>query len=192
MSSFFYTQKSKQNGMSRALVVSHYEQTIGHGKHINLAVGGYVKKSNESLAGRKHELYSMSSGWENQVTEIKLLISYGVDAQKKLETALYIFGMELKKKDGEDKKKVKDSNLVKRLKAKSKHDYFNNSEQVVHSILRTHEYRDVEVYKNDFIRLAKHVFEHILSPYEHDPKLLSAIVVSRARLNVALNKIGED
>ena len=62
----------------------------------------------------------------------------------------------------------------------------------MHSILRSHQFGDVDMYKNDFIRLAKHVFEHVLSPYEHDPKLLSAIVVSRARLNAALKKIGEN
>ena len=193
MLSFFYAKNSTQDGVSRALVVSHYEQIVGRGKPINLAVGGYVKgESAESLAGRKHELYSMSSGWENRVKDIELLILYGVNAQKALDTALYIFWNELKKKDGDDRKKEKDSNLVKRLKAKSKHNYFNNSEQVVHSILRSHQFGDVDMYKNDFIRLAKHVFEHVLSPYEHDPKLLSAIVVSRARLNAALKKIGEN
>ena len=193
MMSFFYTHTPTQNGVSRALVVSHYEQIVGRGNTINLAVGGYVKgESTESLAGRKHELYSMSSGWENRVEDIELLILCGVNAQKALDIALYIFGNELKKKDDDDKQKVKDSNLVKRLKAKSKHSYFNNSEQVMHSILRTHQFGDIEMYKNDFVRLAKHVFEHVLSPYEHDPKLLSAIVVSRFRLNVALKKIGEN
>lgn len=193
MTSFFYTQTPLHEGVSRALVVSHYEQIVGRGKPINLAIGGYVKgESAESLAGRKHELYSMSSGWEKRVQDIELLISYGVDAQKKIDIALYIFGNELKKKDDDDKTKKKDSNLVKRLKAKSKHNYFNNSEQVMHSILRTHQFGDVEVYKNEFVRLAKHVFDQLVSPYEHDPKLLSAIVVSRARLNAALKKIGEN
>lgn len=192
MWSFFYTQKSEQNGMSRALVVSHYEQTIGHGKYINLIVGGYVKKSNESLAGRKHELYSMPSGWENQVAEIKLLISYGVDAQKKLDIALYVFGMELKKKEGDKIKKENKSEFIKGLKIKAKHDYFNNSESVMHSILRRHLVDDSEEYKNKFIQLAKSIFNQVLLPYEHDPKLLSAIVVSRDRLYADLKKIGEN
>ena len=193
MSSFFYTQTPTQNGVSRALVVSHYEQNVGRGKPINLAVGGYVKgESAESLAGRKHELYSMSSGWENRVKDIELLILCGVNAQKSLDVALYIFGNELKKKEGDDKKSGKNSNLVEKLKAKSKHNYFNNSEQIMHSILRSHQFGDVDVYKNDFVRLARHVFDQLVLPYEHDPKLLSAIVVSRARLNAALKKIGEN
>ena len=191
MSSFFYAKNSKQDGVSRALVVSHYEKTVGRKNSINLAVGGYVKgESAESLAGRKHENYSMSSGWENQVAEIELLISYGVGAQEALDNALYKFGIELKKKEGDNTKKENKSNFIKNLKIKAKQNYFNNSESIMHSILRTHLVDDSEEYKNKFIQLAKSTFNQVLSPYEHDPKLLSAIVVSRDGLDTTLEKIG--
>lgn len=190
MLSFFYTRNPEQDGVSRALVVTHYEKTVGRGNPINLAVGGYVKgESAESLEGRKHELYSLSSGWENQENDMRLLISYGVNAQKALDTALYVFGIELKKKEDDKTKKDKDSNFIKRLKVITKNNYYNNSENIMHSILRTHMVDDTEEYKNKFIQLAKLTFNQVLSPYEHDPKLLSAIVVSRAGLNAALYKI---
>lgn len=192
MLSFFYVQSPEQDGMSRALVVSHYEQTIGRGKSINLVVGGYVKKSNESLAGRKHEFYSLSSGWENQIAEMRLLISYGINAQEALDTALFLFGLELKKKEGDKTKTDRESKFIKFLKANAKNNYYSNSENIMHSILRTHLIDDSEECKNRFIQLAESTFDQVLSPYEHDPKLLSAIVVGREKLDSLLEIIGEN
>ena len=58
-------------------------RTIGRGKPINLVVGGYVKgESAESLEGRKHEIYSLSLGWENQERN-EIMISYGFKCIKR-------------------------------------------------------------------------------------------------------------
>jgi CRISPR system Cascade subunit CasA len=50
----------------------------------------------------------------------------------------------------------------------------------------------METFKSSLNQLCRNIFDQLVLPYEHDPKLLSAIVVSRARLNTALKKIGEN
>lgn len=192
MLSYFYTKNPSQEGASRALVVSHYEQTIGRGKPINLVVGGYVKGgSQESLAARKHELYGISSGWENQIAEMNLLISYGLDAQKALDYAVYSFGKELNE-IRIVRNKEQESNLIKKLKEKTKKHYFAGSEPVFHSIMRDLDANDVSNYKKHFVQLAMDTFDTIFLPYEHDPKLLKAIVAGRRTLTRNLMKIGEN
>lgn len=191
MLSFFYTKKSGQEGTSRALVVSHYEQTVGRGKPINLVVGGYVKgNSLESLAGRKHEMYSISSGWENQIAEMSLLVSYGLDAQKALNYAIYSFGKELEE-IRIVRNEEKESKLITNLKDQAKKLYFNNSEQIFHSIMRELDVNDISKYNDNFVQLAIGTFDTIFLPYEHDPKLLKAIVTGRRELTKKLMKTGE-
>ena len=53
-------------------------------------------------------------------------------------------------------------------------------------------------YQKQFADLAKAIFEHIMVPYEHEPKMLQAIIESRAMFNNMLkmfdnmlNKMGE-
>ncbi|AKB58139.1 type I-E CRISPR-associated protein Cse1/CasA [Methanosarcina barkeri] len=189
MLSFFYTQSPEKEGISRALVVSHYAQTIGRKKPINLVVGGYVKgKSTESLAGRKHEMYSISSGWENQIAEMSLLVSYGLDAQKALDDAVYSFGKELKE-IRIVRNKEKPSKLITNLKNQAKKLYFNNSEELFHSIMRELDVNDISKYNDNFVQLAIGTFDTIFLPYEHDPKLLKAIVTGRRGLIKKLVKI---
>ncbi len=189
MMSFLYTRNSNEQGVSRAIVVSSYEQILGRGKNINLIVGGYVKGgSTESLAGRKHETYSLNTGWNQQKEEIGQLIDYALSAQKELNTGIYNFGRNLKldgKSDGQEK-----SNLIKKhLQPKAKNSYFLNSESIMHSILRRLKITDVAKYKKYFVDLARQTFDDILAPYEHDSKYLKAIVQSRRTLLFKLKEI---
>jgi CRISPR system Cascade subunit CasA len=49
---------------------------------------------------------------------------------------------------------------------------------------------DIATYQKQFADLARTIFEQIMEPYEHDPKMLQAIIESRAMLNNMLNKMG--
>jgi len=106
MLELLYKQTDKK-GVSAALVVQQFSKVFrgqpGKQASLHLAVGAYVKGgSAEKIAGRKHEIYSLPSGWENQAAEMKLLINYGLEAQKTLNTAVYNFGRHLKA-EGSDK-----------------------------------------------------------------------------------------
>jgi CRISPR system Cascade subunit CasA len=183
-----YSKNQDEEGVSSALVVQQF-QKVFKSKPLHLAVGAYVKGgSAEKLAGRKHEIYSLPAGWEHQAAEIKQLVHYGLDAQRILNTAVYNFGRHLKAEGSE--KGQENSNLIKKqLQPKARADYFNNSEAVMHSILRHLKFSDIEHYKQAFSQLAKDVFEHIFMPYQHEAKFQKAIIISRATMYKALNSI---
>lgn len=188
MLELLYSKKPTEEGVSAALVVRQF-RAVFKSRSIHLAVGAYVKGgSAEKLAGRKHEIYSLPSGWENQMAEIKQLVNYGLEAQRILNTAVYNFGRHLKA-EGSDKGQEKSNLIKKQLQPKARADYFNNSEAVMHSILRHLEFSDDQRYKQAFSQLAKDVFEHIFAPYQHEAKFQKAIIISRATMNNALKAL---
>ena len=188
MLSFFYTQKqlkiveAQQEGTSCALVVQQYQDSNTWGRYdIKLAVGGYVKGgSAESLAGRKHETYSLATDWENKSADILHLINIGLDIYYKLNEAMNEFARIAIDKG---KLKAKESGFKKAVKGKAKQAYLDNSESVMHSILRKLVWDDIASYQKQFADLAQTVFEQIMATYEHEPKMLEAIIESRALLN---------
>lgn len=195
MLSFFYTKPqlklvdAQREGTSCALVVQQYQDGgTWRGKNIKLAVGGYVKGgSAESLAGRKHEIYSLSTDWENRSAEMDHLITMGINVYKILNAAMNKFAFIAIDKGA---LKAKESGFKKAIKDKAKQTYFDNSESVMHSVLRQLVWDDIEAYHKQFSNLARSIFEQIMAPYEHDPKMLRAIIESRALLNNMLNKSG--
>lgn len=196
MLSFFYTNRQlkivdeQQEGTSCALVVQQYQDnSTWRGKGIKLAIGGYVKGgSAESLAGRKHETYSLSTDWENKSAEMDHLIKIGLDVYKKLDWAMNEFARIAIDKG---KRKTKESGFKKAVKGKAKQAYFDNSESLMHSVLRKLTWNDdIVIYQKQFADLARTIFEQIIAPYEHDPKMLQAIIESRSLLNNMLNKMG--
>lgn len=193
MLELLYSKKTDEEGVSAALVVQQFPTVFrtknGKLRALHLAVGAYVKGgSAEKLAGRKHEIYSLPSGWEDKYKEIKQLVTYGLDAQRILNTAVYNFGRHLKA-EGSDKGQEKSNLIKKQLQPKARADYFNNSEAVMHSILRHLELSDDQRYKQAFSQLAKDVFEHIFTPYQHEAKFQKAIIISRATMSNALKAL---
>ncbi len=188
MLEMLYSKKMDEEGVSPALVVQQFK-TVFKAKPLHLAVGAYVKGGPaEKLAGRKHEIYSLPSGWEDKHNQIKQLVSYGLDAQKILNTAVYNFGRHLKA-EGSDKGQENSNLIEKQLQPKARTDYFNNSEAVMHSILRHLEFSDDQHYNLAFTQLAKETFEKVFAPYRHESKFQKAIIISQAIMNNALKAL---
>ena len=116
------------------------------------------------------------------------LINIGLDVYKKLNAAMNKFAFIAIEKGN---LKAKESGFKKAVKGKAKQAYFDNSESLMHSILRKLDWDDIASYQKQFDDLAKAIFEQIMVPYEHEPKMLEAIIESRAMLNNMLNKMGE-
>jgi len=193
MLELLYTKKTGEEGVSAALVVQQFSTVFrgqpGKPTPLHLAIGAYVKGgSAEKLAGRKHEIYSLPSGWENQGAAMKQLINYGLEAQRILNTAVYNFGRHLKA-EGSDKGQEGSNFIKKQLQPKAKANYFNNSEAVMHSILRQLEFNEDQYYKQAFSQLAKDTFEQLFAPYRHEAKFQKAIIISQATMINALKAL---
>lgn len=202
MLSYFYTDSqikivdANREAASSALVVQQYKEVWRTG--IKLAVGGYIKGgSAESLAGRKHEIYSLSTGWETKTAEINYLIKLGVDTQKRLNFAIEEFAdmantvFEDRRKGIKKQTTGKEPHFRKNLKAKAKQLYFNNSETIMHSILKNLMFDDIAQYQKEFSALAREIFKQVVSPYEHEDKMLEPLLNSRNYLNNMLNNLGK-
>jgi CRISPR system Cascade subunit CasA len=200
MLSYFYTDKQVANlreaGTSCALVVQQYEQ-IWLENGIQLAVGGYIKGgSAESLAGRRHEIYSLAKGWQDNSPGLNRLIDFAVSCQQRLNLAVADFvdraNTAFNDRNNEAKKKftVKEPHFKKHLKANAKQLYFNNSETIMHSLLKEFQWHDdLKPHQDRFTALAKNVFEKVVSPYEHEDKMLEPVIKSRNFLNNMLHKL---
>lgn len=198
MLSFFYTAQNisvvegNKSGYSCALVVQQYQEVWRSG--IKLAVGGYAKgKSTEKIASRKHELYSLSSGWETKTPEIDYLIKLGIKTYNKLDTAIAHFSdlANTNFKNRQSSIAGKKSHFKTRLQGKAKQQYFDNSETIMHSILRNLVFDDLVGYQKRFSQLAEQVFEQVISPYEHEDKMLEPVLASRQYLSNMLSKLNK-
>ncbi|WKJ90932.1 type I-E CRISPR-associated protein Cse1/CasA [Methylomonas montana] len=201
MLSYFYTpnqaDRLREKGASSALVVQQYEQ-VWLTEGIALAVGGYVKgNSAESLAGRRHEIYSLAQGWQDNSPELDNLIAFALLCQQRLNLAVNEFADMAEKtfkdrRENKPKKPGKDGHFKKNLKAKAKQLYFNNSESLMHGLLKDFHWNDDLVpHQQKFTGLAKQVFEQVVSPYEHEDKMLEPVLISRQKLNDMLNKLNK-
>ena len=203
MLSYFYTNAqikavdAKKEGSSCALVVQQYEQ-VWKKNGIQLAIGGYIKGgSAESLAGRRHEIYSLAEGWQNNSAELNGLIDFAVTCQQRLSLAVADFvdmaNTAFKDRNNNEAKKKftsKEPHFKKHLKANAKQVYFNNSETIMHSLLKEFQWDDdLTPHRDKFIALAKNVFEQLVSSYEHEDKMLEPVIKSRQFLNNMLHKL---
>ena len=190
MLGFLYAQAPNQEGYARALVVDHYIKGIGNGKHINLSVGGYIGTPPETLLSRKHEIYTLKSGWDKKYFDIKELVECALNTQKVLNTSIYVLGKNLKEEDGAQGQE-KSNFIKKQLQPLARQIYFNNSESLIHETLRNLDFNKIQAYKKKFSDLAKNTFKETTQSYEHDPKLLKAIEYGRKYLNGNLKKLLE-
>lgn len=191
--SFFYSRSQfnpeKREGVGRALVVQQYYEVFAvRTKVINLIVGGYVKgKSTESLAARKHEMYGLDASWNENFTSIQFVVDLGISIQKVLLSAIIKFGEIGIDREKHRKKKNK---LFNGLKLKGSQIYFQNSEAVMHSILRNITVKDTEVAKQKFFKIAIGTFDFLITPMmSSDPVLIRAGIESRAFLIAGLKKL---
>ena len=189
MLGFLYSKEPETEGVSRALVVDHYTD-VWRGKSINLSVGAYIKgKSIESLYGRKHEIYSLKSGWSEKQPELKELIDFALKTGKEtLKESIKRLSKNLKWGDNEKNKGQERSNFIKRLISKASQIYFNNSETLMRETLRRLDFEKIQEYKSKFCALAKEAFEEAVQSYEHNPKFLKAIEQGRRKLYQELAK----
>lgn len=175
----------EKEGHEPSLVISQYRDLF-RGKSVQLIMGGY-RNNQAKIEQRRHELLSIAQGWddENGQEQIKHLVSLGISYKSELRKKLYGLAKKIGGKHG-----------LSGLSDKGQELFYQQSEPLIHSQIAQMNWQQadqkMETFKSSFNQLCRNIFDQLVLPYEHDPKLLSAIVVSRARLNAALKKIGEN
>lgn len=178
-------ENMEKEGHEPSLVINQYRDFF-RGKSLQLIVGGY-RNNQAKIEQRRHELLSISQGWDNQAGQehikyfVLLSLSYKTELRNK------IYGLA---------KKIGGENGLVGLSDKGQELFYQQSESLIHSYIAQMDWQEADLkmdnFKSSLNRLCKNIFDQLVLPYEHDPKFLRNIVVSRAKLNASLKKIGEN
>lgn len=179
LSRFVVFYKSEKEGQQPAAVVSQLLQ-MTNGKSLALMVGGYRNKQ-ASILQRRHELLALSGGWENNLNDLKSLIENALLIKTALRNKLYGFA----KTSG-----------AGNVPQQAESIFYHNSEALIHACLRSMDWRKVaetrEQLVQDLIQLSWNIFEQVIRPYQHEPKMILAIAVARRTLGREFRKIKGD
>ena len=118
---------------------------------------------------------ALKKGWDGGFNELNLLINIGLECKKAVCTKLYYVGKEIG---------------VKGVANDGEKQFFDQSENLIHSSLKVFDWQNaekqIELFKKQLIELAKKIFNDVIRSYEHDPKLVKTIIKARSSLNKTL------
>jgi len=183
MSEFLFSSGTVgQAGYTPAAVVAQHSDTA-----INLLVGGYKVVKGASIFYRRHDLYSLPAGWNDDFRgRINEIIEIGLKAREILiNKVLYPVGK------GNKGKGIKGVGVD--ISSKASAIYFHITEPLVHSMLRETSLKEYgkakDVFLDDISRICLDIFDRVTQPYVHKPEILGAVALARNKLKSLLNKL---
>lgn len=174
-----YGEQAKE-GHELPLTISQYIHAF-RGESLTLMIGGYRNKQ-ALILQRRHELVSLSEGWEEQMPTIHHLLKMAKAIHDELRAKTFGYGKSLKldKPDG--------------LSRRASEQFYLRSESTMYGILReitsnSQEKAVIEELFGQLNRLARDIFDRLSLPYQHSPTMLEAYVGARNRLKMGLAKL---
>jgi len=178
----------KKEGYIPAAVVTQYNDLYSD-KPLHLVIGGYRNKQ-ASIIQRRHELYSLPAGWNDdfrgQITEI---IEIGLKAKETLINKV-LYPVVKGNKD----KGIKGVGVA--INSQASAIYFHITEPLIHRMLRETSLREYGKTKggftDDISGICLDIFDRVTHPYIHNPEFIGAIAIGRNKLERLLNKLKKD
>ena len=176
LSFFLVENQGEKAGNSPAPVLSQYRKVF-RGRPLHLAIGGYRNKQ-ALILERRHELFSFKKGWPDRIGHIQHIIDYALGCRTVLRRKM--FGL--------------NKNLgLQGLDNKSEAMFFKRTETVIHGVLQGMDWQEAlnvaNLAINEIIKITKIIFEDLVAPYNHEPKMMKIIIRSRAALLYDLKKL---
>ncbi len=173
---FTLQMESDKEGQEPSAIINQYRQLVGN-KQLVMLVGGYRNKK-ASILQRRHELISLSDGWSNYLDELHNLIESAMEIKSALRKKLYGFA----KKCG-----------ASGLPLEAEISYYNQTESVIHTRLRHMDWREAKEERirmvEELIRISRRIFEDVVRPYKHEPKMIQALATARKNMAIEFNRI---
>lgn len=177
-----HEQEGKE-GQIPAAVVSQFPEVFP-GAPLHLIVGGYRNKQ-ASILQRRHELFSIAQGWENNLENLRELIEAALNAKNLLRSKLY-YAVKGNKDRGLKGIGVEIHETAEDL-------YYQSTESLLHETLRSMNFREFMATRacitDRLSEISMEVFEQVTKPYTHKPELIPIIAISRRNFQEALNKM---
>ena len=141
-----------------------------------LIVGGYRNKQ-AAILQRRHERFPLNIGWdENHYLED--LVTQAVDIKKQLRNKLYGFAQ---------------ASGAQGIPDQAEALFYHHSESLIHDALRHMDWRQsaatIKQLQQQLIRLSWHIVTEVTQPYQHEAKMIKALVITKKNLSVAFKKI---
>lgn len=154
------------------------------GEPLTLMIGGYRNKQ-ALIQQRRHELVSLSEGWEEHRATIHHLLKMAKALHDELRAKTFGYGKALKlEKPGALAQRASDQ-------------FYLRSEALIYSILRKYrtfeqEAETIQALFNSLSRLAKDILDGLSQPYQHSPAMLEAYIGAQNRLHTGLAKLRKE
>ncbi|QLE96559.1 type I-E CRISPR-associated protein Cse1/CasA [Neptunomonas phycophila] len=146
-------------------------------KRLELIVGGY-RNNQATVLERRHELFSLSDGWQDKSVLVDQLIAQAQEYKKALRKALYIFGVGIK-----DRFAGAGVNLTNQYDVI----FYQQTESLIHDALATLHFsnpdNDLKQLYSQLKKIVLSLYEQATAPYQQEPKMLKALAASRRLLS---------
>ncbi|HOV87833.1 MAG TPA: type I-E CRISPR-associated protein Cse1/CasA [Syntrophobacteraceae bacterium] len=162
------------DGYRRALVLTQYSE-VWKGSSLPMAIGGYVSNQ-AAVVGRRHEVITLSAGWEKRLDELQKIVGLALDLKDILLNKMKYFFI-----------KVLGTDLGNKAARKGAGSFFERTERLVLAALQNGPPPDL---KERLERIAWSVFNELSEPYRHSPKGLTAHAAAKSSLGYALKQLG--
>ncbi len=176
---FVIQSESKKEDYRIATVVKQFSALTAGAKDINpqLIVGGYRNKQ-ASILQRRHELFPLNTGWDDNSHYLESLVIQAVEIKQQLRNKLYGFA----KASG-----------AEGIPDQAEALFYHHSETLIHEALRTMDWRQsaamIKQLQQQLIRLSWQIVTEVTQPYQHEAKMIKALVITKKTLSVAFKKI---
>lgn len=171
-------KEETSEGNSPASLISQYKD-IFLGRDATLLIGGYLNKQS-SISGRRHEMFSISSGWDENRDTLRDYIQIALKVNKVLRGKIYGFG-----------KAIGVTGLGNTAEAR----FYADSEGYIHDTLKTIDWRAAKEARCQFVdklvKLSWNIFGDIIRPYQNEPRMIKAYVTAKRNLSKEFEKIKE-
>ena len=160
--------------------------------HLHLWVGGYCAKQG-SIVGRRHEMISLASGWQDNKERLQKLVAIGKSAKKTLCGKLLLASNGYENK----KKKIKLKGLGAAIYETAEKLFYARTENLIHQTFSGdatfREWGEARrTYTQQVADHCRDIFEELTDPYALKPELIPVIAWSRRALNTDLKKLMEE
>jgi CRISPR system Cascade subunit CasA len=160
---------------------------VFYGESVHLLVGGY-RANQASIIERRHELFTLGQGWEDDRGRLERLVKIGTDAKSALRGKLY-FVVQGHRDKGLKGVGAPIHDTGERL-------FYARTEGLIHETLReAATFRERKRARVEFAQrlggIALGIFEELTDPYARKPELIPIIAWARRTLGSDLNKLTE-
>lgn len=176
-----------EQGQKPAIVIQQLQSYLQNkSDKFELLIGGY-RNNQAAIIERRHEVLTLSQGWEVNGKAIHELVTHGLKYKTVLRKVLFVCAEGIKEKDH----KLKGTGL--KLQEVGEAQFYRRSENIMTTALANinfnHPSTTFLLLDNALKKICEAVFTELTAPYEHDPELFRTLAIARRSLQKHLKEI---